>query len=133
MPSGSATVTTPVWGSMANAPLGFSLKEKVTALSVPSASAALATIPTRSPTLAFSAIRSLLASPSAAGEISNSLWSVTRITKFCVVSPPLLEDTFTTIPWLSALSKSSSSGARTKTSPVVESIANRPSASSARE
>ncbi len=72
-----ATVTSPVFGSIANRPPASSLKLYVTPLFEPSASDAKAVMPTDVPIALFSLIAFVVSSVSEIAETSNSSWSLT--------------------------------------------------------
>jgi uncharacterized lipoprotein YbaY len=84
----------------------------------------MAVTPTLSPASAFSATESAAASPSLTAETSNSLLSVTAMSKLCVELEPSSEVAVTSICIDCADSKSRAFGSATVTSPVSASIAN---------
>ena len=91
----SATVTTPVFGSIANRPPASSVSEYVT-ISVPSASSAVAMTPTGAPMAEFSTTRFTEASLSETALIPPSLTSVIVTLIVCVsVRVPSLTCTVT--------------------------------------
>jgi uncharacterized lipoprotein YbaY len=89
----------------------------------PSASEANAVTPTESPADAASETESAAASASATAETSNSLLSVTAMSKLCVELEPSSEVAVTSICIDCADSKSRPLGSATVTSPVSASMA----------